>query len=138
MESAVAIDEKVYGRNHPELARDLNNLAGLLESQGEYDEARKAYERSLAIRKRAFGETHSDVAQSLHDLAVLLWRMGRFNEAIPLEERAIVIRRLRGETTKAAKYALGLAKLRAGDPCPYRLRVSQFDASVLNPLLNLV
>jgi len=33
MEAAIAIDEKVYGRNHPELATDLNNLAGLLESQ---------------------------------------------------------------------------------------------------------
>jgi len=110
----------------------------LFKLQAEYNEARKAYERSLAIRKRAFGETHADVAQSLHDLAVLLWRMGRFDEAISLQERAIAIHRLRGETSKAAKYSLGLAKLRAGEACPYRLRVSQFDASVVNPLLNLV
>ena len=30
---ALAIDRKVYGNEHPAVARDLNNLAGLLEAQ---------------------------------------------------------------------------------------------------------
>jgi len=139
VETAVAIDEKVYGRDHPELATDLNNLAGLLEAQGEYDAAKAAYERSLGIRLRAFGESSADVAQSFRDLALLLWRMGRLQEAIPLQERAMAIRKARGgDKNKAAEDAQALAKLRAGAPCPYKRRVSQFDASVLNPLANLV
>ena len=30
---SLAIDKKIYGDEHPSVARDLNNLAGLLETQ---------------------------------------------------------------------------------------------------------
>ena len=30
---ALAIDEKVYGKDHPDVAIDLNNLAGLYKAQ---------------------------------------------------------------------------------------------------------
>jgi len=141
MERALAIDEKVYGRDHPELAADMSNLAGLLEAQvralrvarptvaqGEHDEAEPLYVRSLEIRKNALGGNHPDVAQSLRDLALLLWRTGRSQEAIPLQEKAIAIRKRRGETAVVAKYEDELAKLQAGEASPYR--ESQFTSAV--------
>jgi len=48
-ERALAIDEKVHGPNHPEIAVDLRNLAGLLESMGRRDEARPLLERAQRI-----------------------------------------------------------------------------------------
>lgn len=33
IERALAIDEKMYGKTHPQVAVDLNNLAALLETQ---------------------------------------------------------------------------------------------------------
>ncbi|CAN0540423.1 unnamed protein product, partial [Ectocarpus sp. 12 AP-2014] len=53
---------RVYGADHPEVATTLNNLAGLLETQGEYTAAETLYERSLAIQEAALGPEHPDVA----------------------------------------------------------------------------
>jgi hypothetical protein len=36
MRRALAIDEKSYGPEHPDVARDLNNLAALLEQNAEF------------------------------------------------------------------------------------------------------
>jgi Tetratricopeptide repeat len=42
----------VLGAEHPDTANSLNNLAGLLYSQGGYDGARPLYERALAISEK--------------------------------------------------------------------------------------
>ena len=55
---ALAIDEKVHGPNHPDVARDLNNLAGLYFSQGKYDEAEPMYQRALKIAEQKLGKKH--------------------------------------------------------------------------------
>ena len=46
-ERSLAIWEKTFGLEHPDLALALNNLAGLLETQGSYAEARPLFERGL-------------------------------------------------------------------------------------------
>ncbi|CAN0557886.1 unnamed protein product, partial [Ectocarpus sp. 12 AP-2014] len=51
-ERSLAIDEKVYGPDHPEVATDLNNYAALYEVQGKYAEAEPLLERSQAIREK--------------------------------------------------------------------------------------
>ena len=38
---ALAIDKKVYGDEHPDVAHDLNNLAGLLSNQVRYRSANR-------------------------------------------------------------------------------------------------
>ena len=73
MEQALAIDKKVHGNEHPDVARDLNNLAALLdEDPKNWDEAEKLYKESLAIRKKVFGDDHPKVAIALNNLAQLL------------------------------------------------------------------
>jgi tetratricopeptide (TPR) repeat protein len=49
----LAILEKGYGPDHLDVARSLNNLAGLYENQGRYTEAEPLFQRSLAIREKA-------------------------------------------------------------------------------------
>ncbi|NJO61976.1 MAG: tetratricopeptide repeat protein, partial [Richelia sp. RM2_1_2] len=51
-EKALAIREKVLGKEHPDVATSLNNLAGLYESQGNYSSSEPLYLRSLAIREK--------------------------------------------------------------------------------------
>jgi hypothetical protein len=46
---ALAMDESSYGPEHPEVARDLNNLAGLLQDTNRLDEAEPLYRRSVSI-----------------------------------------------------------------------------------------
>ena len=93
LEHALAIHEKVLGRTHPSYATNLNNLAGLLESQGDQTGARLLYERALAIYKETFGERHAEYTITLNNLAYLLGSQDEFAAARPLFERALAIRK---------------------------------------------
>ncbi|CAN0367181.1 unnamed protein product [Ectocarpus sp. 6 AP-2014] len=90
-ERSRAIQEKVLGPEHPDVATSLNNRALLLQSQGRYEEAEPLYERSQAIREKVLGTEHPDVATSLNNRAGLLQSQGKYDEADPLYLRAIEI-----------------------------------------------
>ena len=91
LERALAICERIFGPDHPDVAQSLSNLATVYRKQGRYAEAQPPHERALAIRERAFGPNHPNVAESVHELAVLYWNQGRYAEAEPLHERALAI-----------------------------------------------
>jgi tetratricopeptide (TPR) repeat protein len=100
---------KVFGEEDPAVATALNNLAGLLDTQGKYDEAEPLYQQSLAINRKVraihlaasscnhsckvLGEEHPHVATSLYNLAGLLKDQGKYDEAEPLYRRSLAIRR---------------------------------------------
>ena len=46
---ALAIDEKAFGPDHPDVATALNNLAALLRATNRLGEAEPLYRRALAI-----------------------------------------------------------------------------------------
>ena len=70
----------------------LNNLACLLQAQGDLAAARPLFERALAINEKALGPEHPDTATSLNNLASLLQAQGDLAGARPLLERALAIR----------------------------------------------
>src|SRR5262249_59720486 len=82
--------EKVLGRDHPDVARSLNNLAALYQSQGRYADAEPLYRRSLAISEKVLGRD-SDVATSLNNLAELYRNQGRYADAEPLYRRSLAV-----------------------------------------------
>ena len=88
---ALAIDRKAYGEDHPEVAVDLNNLAGLYSKQGRLAEAKLLYERSLAIREKEFGPDHAATGITVGNLAGVYEYLGRFDDAEPLHVRALAI-----------------------------------------------
>jgi Tetratricopeptide repeat len=45
----------VLGRDHPDVARSLNNLADLYERHGRYADAEPLYQRAVTIRQGALG-----------------------------------------------------------------------------------
>ena len=92
LRDALAIREKTLGPEHPETGRSLNNLALLLQDQGDFAGARPLYERALAIYEKALGPEHPRTAASLNDLANLLRYQGDLAGARPLYERALAIR----------------------------------------------
>ena len=71
-ERALAIVEKLYDPQHPDVAAGLNNLALLLEDEGKPAEALPLYERSLAIKEAILEPNHPSVASTLRNIAVLL------------------------------------------------------------------
>ena len=86
-----AIDEKIYGPEHTAVARNLNNLAGLLEYTDRLAEAEALYRRAKAIFEKNLGVNHPDVGTTLNNLAQVLKKMNRMDEAEPLSLRAVRI-----------------------------------------------
>ena len=91
MRRALAIDEASYGEEHPKVARDLNNLARLLQATNRLGEAEPLMRRALVIDEASYGDEHPDVARDLNNLAGLLQATNRLGEAEPLMRRALAI-----------------------------------------------
>jgi tetratricopeptide (TPR) repeat protein len=91
MRRALAIDERSFGADHPDVARDLNNLALLLQATNRLGEAEPLMRRALAIDERSFGADHPKVAIRLNNLARLLQDTNRLVEAEPLMRRGLRI-----------------------------------------------
>lgn len=85
-ERALAIDEAVFGPEHPKVARDVNNLGLVLRDLGDYAGVKAAYERVLVILENHFPPDHSLFSLFAQvDLQVLaniqLGKLQNFDEA---------------------------------------------------------
>jgi tetratricopeptide (TPR) repeat protein len=90
-ERALAIDEKVYGPEHPTVAVNVNNLGNVLQALGELAGARKAYGRALLIDERVYGREHPNVAKRVNNIGSVLRDLGELAEARAAFDRALVI-----------------------------------------------
>ncbi|CAN0192932.1 unnamed protein product, partial [Ectocarpus sp. 12 AP-2014] len=79
---SLAIDEKVYGPDHPEVATDLNNWAALLEAQVRLSEAGPLFKRTQEIFEKSLGRDHPNVATILNNRAGLLQAQVRASECL--------------------------------------------------------
>jgi len=88
---ALAIRERILGRNDPDVAATLTSLGRLEALQGDYAEAEPLLRRALDIRETDVGKHQPAIAESLSNLALLYAAQGRYAEAEPLYQRAIGI-----------------------------------------------
>lgn len=68
-------------------------VAGVYDTLGEYDAARRQAERAVALREKNLGANHSETISALLGLARILTDQGRHAEAAPLLERALASHR---------------------------------------------
>jgi CHAT domain-containing protein/Tfp pilus assembly protein PilF len=87
----LTIREKTLGRNHPDVAIALDNLANLYRLQGRYADAEPLLQRSLAIREQTLGHDDPDIAGSLLNLAALYLDQSRYADAEPLLQQSLAI-----------------------------------------------
>jgi hypothetical protein len=59
---ALAIDERSYGPDHPEVTIDLDRLARLLQDTNRLAEAEPLLRRALAIDEKSYGPDHPKVS----------------------------------------------------------------------------
>ena len=71
----------------------LNDVAGVLEAHGDYDEAIDRYELALAIQREHHGEEHPAVTSTLTNLALAWEGRGQLERAFELHTRALEIDR---------------------------------------------
>jgi tetratricopeptide (TPR) repeat protein len=86
--SALVVEERLVGSDHPKVATRVNNIGSVLHDQGDYDGALEAFRRALEIDEKAFGPDHPDVAICVNNIGSLLVRMGKPDEAMPYFCRA--------------------------------------------------
>ncbi|CAM9244996.1 unnamed protein product, partial [Ectocarpus sp. 12 AP-2014] len=68
---SLAIDEKVYGPDHPAVATDLNNRAVLMYAQGKFTEAISLLERAVSILTKKLGDNHPNTVSAQNRLKVV-------------------------------------------------------------------
>jgi tetratricopeptide (TPR) repeat protein len=88
---ALAIGDRCYGPDHPEVAIRLNNLASLFRDTNRPAEAEPLMRRALAIDEASSGPDHPDVAIRLNNLAQVLKATNGLAEAEMLMRRALAI-----------------------------------------------
>jgi len=88
---ASEILKKVLGKEHPDYAGSLHNLAALYKSMGDYAKAEPLYKQTLRILNKTVGEEHPRYAMSLNNLALLYSSMGDYAKAEPLYKQALEI-----------------------------------------------
>jgi len=71
----------------------LNDLAAVLQLQGEKDEALRLNLEALGLKQKVLGTRHPDVGLSETNLAIALTELGRNEEALSHVEKAIAILR---------------------------------------------
>ena len=78
---ALEIHEQYYGPDHPNVGKNLFNLAHLLDSTGRLEEAEGLMRRALNIAEQNSDHNTSDVIIILDSLGQLLQKTDRFSEA---------------------------------------------------------
>jgi kinesin light chain len=59
---------QVLGKDHPDVAKQLNNLALLCQNQGKYEEVEYYYQRALGIYQTKLGPDDPNVAKTKNNL----------------------------------------------------------------------
>jgi len=118
LQRAVELDRQ-RGENHPYVAYDINELAGLYSARGDYDAAIDAYEETLRIYRATLDESHGYITVTRGMLGVTLIDAGKPADAIPHLRAARG--GLEGDEGAAHRLALveaslGTALIRTGRP----------------------
>jgi RNA polymerase sigma factor (sigma-70 family) len=92
-EEVVAARTRTLGADHPDTLASMNNLAAVLQDQGELEAARQLHERVLTTVRRVLGEDHLSTLASLNNLAAVLQDQGDLVGARSLYEQVIEARR---------------------------------------------
>ncbi|HET6583899.1 MAG TPA: serine/threonine-protein kinase [Nannocystaceae bacterium] len=92
-ERGIALEEKLSGPDHPDVASKLHNLGGTLARLGRHEEALALRQRSLAIMLKHRGPDHPQVADHTRGVGAELLALDRFEEAREMFARALEIRR---------------------------------------------
>ncbi|MDR3267632.1 MAG: tetratricopeptide repeat protein, partial [Tannerella sp.] len=88
---ALAIREKVLGKEHPYTASTCNNIAGVYRNQGKYDEALEWYLKALAIVEKVLGKEHPYTASTYNNIALVYDNQGKYAEALEWNLKALAI-----------------------------------------------
>lgn len=91
-EKALDMAERTFGKDHPNVAESLDNLAIYKQAINKYGEAEDHYKRALAILEKNLAPNDHYLAIFMNYLAKFYRKIGKEGEARSLEEQANLIR----------------------------------------------
>jgi kinesin light chain len=86
---ALEIREKCFGIDHPDVGKQLNNLALLCLNQGKYDKVEEYYKRAIDIYTKHYGPNDPNVAKTKNNLASAYLREGKYKLAAQLYQEVL-------------------------------------------------
>jgi serine/threonine-protein kinase len=120
MEAALALKEKVLGREHPDVGLSDANLAIFLHGFGRDEEALFHADRAIAMLEKGLGPGHPQIAASLTNRGEILIALQRYREArVSFESAERIWERELGPDNLNLGFALtgiGLSYLAEGNP----------------------
>ncbi|HVS63048.1 MAG TPA: serine/threonine-protein kinase [Thermoanaerobaculia bacterium] len=90
---ALAMLERIFGPEHPEVAQTLGNVSSFLLDAGELEEAETLALRAVELTRGVLGEEHAMTADHLSTLGEILLEQERVEEAAAVAEEAMPIYR---------------------------------------------
>ena len=79
---ALKIFDISFGKNHPDVAAVLNNIAAILQQRGYFDEALEKYNESIMAIENIYGKRHPEYAKRLNNIAGTLSTKGDLSSRI--------------------------------------------------------
>ena len=93
LKNATEIYTAIHGEEHPQLTIAYNELGKAYFITGNYDVAKKCYEKALIISKKVYSQEHAHVARSYSGLGAVYSELGKYNEAKQYYEESLIIRK---------------------------------------------
>lgn len=87
---ALEIREKIFGMDHPDVGKQLTNLALLCLNQGKYDQVEEYYQRAIDIYTKSYGKNDLNVLKTKNNLASAYLREGKSQLAVRLYQEVLV------------------------------------------------
>jgi len=91
-QKTLAIGQKVYGEEHPDVAESYNKLCAVYTDQAKYEKALKYNQKALAIWLNVYGEDHSTIAKSYTSMGIIYEKIGEYAKALEYFQKSLGIR----------------------------------------------
>ena len=88
---ALAIREKVFGTEHPDVAQSYNNIGLIYDSQGNYEKSLEYYNKALEIYEKFFGTEHPNVAMLYNNIGAICNSLRIYDKALEYFKKALAI-----------------------------------------------
>jgi tetratricopeptide (TPR) repeat protein len=92
LKNALALREQLLEPNHPDIAQNLNDLAGVYHNQKKLREAAPLYQQALTIQEQTLGAENPATIRTLSNLALLYYSQKNYAESEALNKRALTAR----------------------------------------------
>ncbi|KIC73024.1 hypothetical protein DB42_CM00010, partial [Neochlamydia sp. EPS4] len=90
-QEALELSLLLFSENHPDVARDYNNLGQIYLHQGDLKQAAEYAKKALAIDLKLFGENHQAVAIDYNNLGQIYLHQGDLEQAAEYSKKALAI-----------------------------------------------